>query len=167
MDATNESKIKNETKLKLCRDSKIDNRSKSLRDRSKAEEEIIQDEDFVIIKKKKSKNVSTQIQLPVNPYKKKTYRYKTLAVNGIRRKGSQSKWYLTNKNGRNLNYSFNFSEPVDAGDELILIRRIDHCRRVSWGQNQVFFYEPPENYDPWEYVHKADSLIRILEPRKF
>ncbi len=167
MDATNENKIRKKTKLKLCRDGKIEIRSKSFSDKSKPEEEFIPHEDFVIVKKKKSKNVSTQKQLPVNPYKKKTYRYKTLAVNGIRRKGSQSKWYLTNKNGRNLNYSFNFSGPVDDGDELILIRRIDHCRRVSWGQNQVFFYDSPEHYDPWEHVHKADSLIRILEPRKF
>ncbi len=168
------------SKLKLARDYR--NKTRSIKtittecyeNSSNRVGEFLPHKDFAVKRSSRvkpsnpyNKGQTTSKKKPINPYAIKTNTYKEWTIKGIRKCGSNSNWHLTNKHGRSLNYSFNFNGPLEDGDELILIRVIRHKRRVSWGKNEIICYKPPEEYDPWEYVHKADSLIRILEPRKF
>ena len=109
-----------------------------------------------------------RVERPPNPYKRiQSNPYKKVVIKGIRKKSYNTNWYLTNKNTKKLNYSINFNGPVPDGDKLILLRPIKHNRRVTWGENETIFFEPPEQYNPWDNIHRMDSLIKILKPRKF
>ena len=112
---------------------------------------------------------ATRRKKPPNPYKNtKSIQFSRVTLKGIRKKSSNSRWYLTNKKSRRCNYSVNFNGPVDDDDdELILIRPIVHSKRVSWGVDQTIVYEPPQEYNPWDDIHRMDSLVKILNPRKF
>ena len=110
--------------------------------------------------------VSKSLKPLYNPYKKENNYTKRPVIKSILKRGNNSNWYLTTKRG-NLNYSPTFNGPVDDGECLILKRPVKHNLGVTFGADTVYSYKLPENYNPWDYVAKMDSTVKLLKPYKF
>ena len=110
--------------------------------------------------------VSKSLKASYNPYRKENKYTKRPVIKSILKRGNTSNWYLTTKRG-NLNYSPTFNGPVDDGECLILKRPVKHNLRVTFGADTVYSYKLPENYNPWDYVAKMDSTVKLLKPYKF
>ncbi len=104
--------------------------------------------------------------IPINPYKNKKIKQYSCKNKGILKKGDRSCWWLTDESGT-CNYSKTFNGPTSNGEKLLLKWRVNRSLRISWGPNQIYTYQLPENYDPWIYTHKIGDTTRLLKPYKF
>ena len=111
-------------------------------------------------------NIVIEKPLPENPYKKSQELVKVVRIKSILRTGSNSHWWLTNES-RTLNYSKSFNGPTCKGEKLLLRWKADNSKKVTWIQNQIYYYTPTKKFDPWENSYKKDSLVRCLKPYKF
>ena len=110
--------------------------------------------------------IKTEQGIPINSYKKSHQMMKRIRLKGILRKGADSHWWLTNTR-RTVNYSKSFNGPTSNGEKLLLKWKVDKTKKVTWTSNQTIVFTPPENYDPWEYSYKMDSLVKCIKPYKY